>query len=233
MKDSEKELLILKAVQNAGLPVGASYLSQQLGLAPATIGRILSDLDIRGLLTKVSNKGRVLTQDGFRFLSQEAVKEYRKETAAKLANFVTESDKQTLLEVLQVRKLLEPYAAQQACENATEAEILELERLMLEHLHEIRSGGLGSNTDFEIHLAIARSSKVHTIHQILKIILTTNNVYAKFSYVSDQLKHAQIKQHDSIIQAIRERDPQKARIAMENHLIQVMADVEQYYQEPD
>lgn len=233
MQNTDREILILKAIQNTALPVGASYLSQKLNLAPATIGRILTDLDKRGLLMKVSNKGRVLTKKGSDFLMMEADKEEKQKTATKLAGFATESDKQTLLEVLQVRKLLEVYTAEKACINATEDEILTLERLMLEHLHEIRSGGLGSNTDFELHLAIARASKIETIYQILKIILTADNIYSKFSYVSDQLKHTQIKQHDSIIQAIRERNPQKASAAMEAHLTQIMADVEQYYQEPN
>lgn len=233
MKNQEKDLLILKTIQNAGLPVGASYLSQQLNLAPATIGRILTDLEDQDLLSKVSNKGRILTQKGNDYLLQEELKEEKAQTASKLANFVTDADKQTLLEVLQVRKLLEGYSAAQACVNATDDEILELERLMLEHLQEIRSGGLGSNTDFRIHLAIARASKVETIYQILKLILSADNAYAKFSYVSDHVKNTQIKQHDSIIQAIRERDPEKAKEAMEIHLTQIMNDVEQYYQEPD
>lgn len=136
------------------------------------------------------------------------------------------------MEVLQVRKLLEIYTARQACLNATEAEFMELERLMLEHLQEIRSGGLGSNTDFQIHLAIARASKVKTIYQILKLILSSDNVYAKFSYVSDHMKNTQVKQHDSIIQAICRRDPDKAGEFMELHLNQIMDDVKQYYQEP-
>lgn len=233
MRDTQKEILILNAVQSAGLPVGASYLGQELALAPATVGRILTNLDEQGLLKKVSNKGRILTKKGQDFLTRETAREEKKESATKLACFAAESDKNTLLEILQVRKLLEVYTAKQACINATEDEILELERLLLEHLQEIRSGGLGSSTDLEIHLAIARASKVQTIYQILKIILSADNTYAKFSYVSDQLKHIQVKQHDSIIQAVRERDTEKARIAMETHLTQIMADVEQYYQESD
>lgn len=233
MKTTNREISILKSIQNVGIPVGASYLSRQLNIAPATIGRILTDLENQGFLSKVSNKGRVLTQSGTDFLQQEDLREQKAETAERLAVFVTEADKQTLLEVLQVRKLLEGYTARQACQNATEEELLEMERLMLEHLQEIRSGGVGSKTDFRIHLAIAKASKIETIYQILKLILSSDNAYAKFSYVSGHVKNTQIKQHDSIIQAIQERNPEKAEKAMETHLDQIMKDVEQYYQEPD
>lgn len=231
MKTNQKLSLVLQTIKEAGLPVGASYISSRLNMAPATVGRILAELDKNGLLTKVSNKGRILTQKGYEHLAREAQKKEKKETAAQLVHTATKADKTTLLEILQVRRLLEVYTARQACQNATEDEICELERLMLEHLHEIRRGGLGSSIDLEIHLAIARFSRVQTIYQILKIILTEDNVYTKFSYVSDHVKHTQIKQHDAIIQAIRERNPEKAGEAMNIHLTQVMADVEQYYQE--
>lgn len=112
---SQKELLILNAIKNAGLPTDASYLGKQLGLAPASIDRILTELETRGLLTKVSNKGRILTKSGIEFLAQKELKTQKAESVAKLAAFTTASDKNTLLEILQVRKLLKPYAAEQAC----------------------------------------------------------------------------------------------------------------------
>lgn len=78
------------------------------------------------------------------------------------------------------------------------------------------------------------TSTVVTYHQVkLKLILSSNNVYAKFAYVSDHLKNAQIKQHDSIIQAIHDHDPEAAEKAMEAHLDQIMDDVRQYYQETE
>lgn len=229
-KDSDQRtILVLKTIREAELPVGASWLSRKLSIPSATIGRILSDLDKKGFLTKVSNKGRILTEKGNSFLKQAEYAEEKEATARELADFVTESDKSVLLEILQVRKLLEVYAAGEAAIHATDEEIQELEQLMLEHLHEIRSGSLGSDTDFQIHLAIARVSGVQTIQQILKIILTTDNVYTKFSYVSDHLKHTQIKQHDEIIEAIRAHDREQARSAMEHHLNQIIDDVKRYY----
>lgn len=231
MQDTQKKKRILETVRDAGLPVGASYLSQRLNLAPATIGRILTGLEEEKMVTKVSNKGRILTEKGEQYLRQEDLLEEKKQTAGELAAIARESDKSTLLEILQVRRLLEVYAAEQASINATEEEIAQLENLMLEHLHRVRKGELGSEVDFEIHLTIARASGVKTIYQILKLILTKDNAYSKFSYVSDKLKNTQIKQHDSIIQAIRERDAKGAGEAMEAHLLQIISDVETYYQE--
>lgn len=231
MIDQAKKKMVLQSVQEAGLPVGASYLSQKVDLPPATIGRVLAQLEEEELVTKVSNKGRVLTCKGEHVLRQEELAEERQKTAGELAEIAAKSDRDSLIEILQVRRRLEVYTAEQACLHATEEEIVNLETLVLAHIHEVRAGGLGSDADFEIHLAIARASRVNTIYQILKLILSKDNAYTMFSYVSDQLKNAQIKQHDTIIQAIRDRDPERAGKEMDSHLLQIMEDVKRYYEE--
>ena len=231
MIDKQKSLTILKSVQDAGIPIGATYLSKELSIPPASIGRILTELEDEKLIEKVSNKGRVLTDKGRQFLTHAATVKAKEENATGLVKLIVSADKTTLMEILQIRKLLEGYTIQLACKNATEEEINRLERLMLEHLHLIRNGELGNQIDLEIHLAIADISRNKTLSQLLKIMLTGDNVYTKFSYVSDSIKHTQIKQHDTIIQAIREHDPDKGKIAMETHLDQVMNDLAKYFHE--
>ena len=69
MIDKQKSLTILKSVQDAGIPIGATYLSKELSIPPASIGRILTELEDEKLIEKVSNKGRVLTDKGRQFLT--------------------------------------------------------------------------------------------------------------------------------------------------------------------
>lgn len=228
--DNKKNDLILESMRKVGLPVGATFLSKQHALPPATIGRILFNLEQQGLIEKMSNKGRIVTQKGRDYLLEAETHRENVKNASRLAQLATKNDKNTLLEILQIRKLLEGYTAELACANAKDSDIENLERLMLEHLHLIRSGELGSCIDLEIHLTIAEISGNKTLHQILKVMLTGDNVYTKFSFVSDKVKHTQIKQHDAIIQAIRDRAPERARTAMETHLSQVMSDLENYYE---
>lgn len=229
MTDNQRIHFILKSIQDIGLPIGATYLSKKHDIPPATIGRTLAVLEEQGLIKKISNKGRVITDKGRNYLIQEEVRNAKAKNANKLVQLVSKADKNTLLEILQTRKLLEGHTAELACHNAEDSEIDELEHLMLEYLHLIRSGELGSHIDLEIHLTIAKMSRNRTIYQILKIMLTGDNVYTKFSFVSDKLKHIQVKQHDAIIQAIRERSPEKARKSMEMHLEQVIDDLEKYF----
>lgn len=226
-KDSD----ILKAINEIGLPVGATYLSKRLLVPPATIGRSLAELDEAGLIKKISNKGRLLTDKGKEFLAREELEKEKEQDASRLVQLITKADKGTMLEILQTRKLLERYTVELACSNATESELNELERLVLEHIHVVRQGGLGSEQDLAIHLAIAKISHNKTIYQILKLMLMEGNVYTKFSHVSDSMKHTQVKQHDAIIQAIQERSVEKAKLALEVHLDQIMEDVLEFFQD--
>jgi len=230
MVDYEKTSEILKMISETGLPVGAAYLSKQLSIPSATVGRLLAELDREGLVKKVSNKGRLITGKGERFLWEKELEKQKEQNANQLVQLITKSDKATMLEILQTRKLLEGYTVELACKNATESELNELEHLMLEHLHTVRQGGLGSQQDLEIHLTIAKVSRNQTIYQILKLMLMEGNVYTKFSYVSDNMKHTQVKQHDKIIQAIQERSVDRAKAALETHLDQIIEDVEEYFQ---
>ena len=227
--DHQRTSTILHAMQEASFPVGASFLSKKLQIPPATIGRCMSELEQNGLISKISNKGRILSPEGIAFLEHEEQEQQKEKNAAELILLTKRADKRTLMEILQTRKLLEGYTARLAASNATEDEIAELERLMLEHLHQINRGQLGSQIDLQIHLTISRIAKNRTIFQILQIMLTEDNVYTNFSSVADPVKHRQIKQHDAIIRAIREHNPSEAESAMELHLDQVMQDLEQYF----
>lgn len=233
MLDNPKSILVLETIKKSGLPVGASFLSKELTIPPATIGRILTDLEKHGYVSKISNKGRTINEKGLQYLSQVDLKKEQRKDTDQLLSLVTDAAKDNLLEILQVRKLLEAVTVEMACKNATDMEIMELEYLILEHIHLIRQKKLGSNLDLEIHLGIAKASGNQTIYQILKVLLTSDNVYTKFSYVSEHVTHTQIKQHDAIIQAIKERSPEKAKLAMEEHLDQVIEDVNNYYHEED
>lgn len=228
--DSSKISLILKKMQEIRLPVGATYLSSQLSIPPASIGRILAELEKEGLVEKVSNKGRVITEKGQQYLEQEEEARKKETNARELIHMISQNDRTVMLEVLETRKLLEGYTAGQACRLATDEEIDHLEGLIAEHMHAIRSGQLGNTLDLDIHLTIAKMARNSTICQILRLILTGGDTYTKFSFASDNSRSRQIRQHDEIIRAIRDRDPERASRAMEEHLDQVISDVNQYFE---
>jgi GntR family transcriptional repressor for pyruvate dehydrogenase complex len=230
MKDDLK-LLILNSIRESGVPVGAVYLSERLNIPSATVGRVLSSLENEGYIEKVSNKGRQLTDKGKSYLVDRKNWTHKINTASKLLNIVESISKERLLEILQVRQLLEDLTVELACKNATEHELQELDKIMLDYAYDLRYGGLGNEYDLQLHLKIAEISHNQTVHQILKLILTEKNAYTKFSSVADSLKNMQLIQHDEIVQAVKARDVTRAKLAMSRHINKIIADVMQYYYE--
>lgn len=221
---------LLNAIKEFNLPVGAIYLSDKLNITPATTGRMLANLEKDGLLEKISNKGRQLTEKGNDYLIQEKAKIKKLKTANALIHMVENSSKEKLIEILDVRKILEVKSIELACHNANDEDIAKLDNILADHLYVLRHGELGSDQDLNLHITIAKISGNNTIYQILKLILTEEDTYTKFSYVADHVKEVQMKQHSDLIEAIRCHDAVAGKIAMEKHLDQVTSDVKKYYE---
>lgn len=219
---------ILKAVNDSDVPVGAIYLSEKLGIPSANIGRTLIRLESSGLVAKVQNKGRSITELGRRRLEEEAQKNSKISIANELIHIASTEDKENLLEILKVRKLLEVYTARRCAENVTPEMIKELGDIQFEYIYELRHGRTGSEQDLDLHLKIAEYSGNHTVARILQLLLTDNNSYAEFSracMISERLRQSE---HGPLLEAIREKNGEKAAREMEIHLDQVMKNVKHY-----
>lgn len=218
---------LLSAVRDIKAPVGAMYLSQILALPQATVGRYLLKLEKEGCLKQVGNKGRVLTEKGKNYLDYESLHQRREKTANSLINIVLGKERVHLKEVIEIRMLLEVYAVEQACLRATNEDFQELDRIMLEYVREVRYGGSGDELDLQTHLSLAKFSQNAVLYQILKIILTQDKAYAQFASISEK-RGSIIKcleQHEAIVNAVKSRNVEAAKKAMETHLNKVMNDI--------
>lgn len=220
---------ILSAIKYADCPMGAGFLSEKMQIPQASIGRMLNSLEQRGFLQKVSNKGRQITPAGLSWLEEQHARKAKLYSSQKLISIVEELSKERLLEILDIRKLLEGTSVELACNNASDEDIKVLEDILLDHMYAVRHDESGSAEDLRLHLTIAKLSKNVTLYQIIELILTGKNAYDTFSAVADHVTHTQIQQHTDLIAAIKTRDSVHAREAMIRHLDQVISDVKKYY----
>ena len=225
----KSNLEILQLIRNYNMPVGATFLGEQLGLPQATVGRILLTLEQKGLLEKVSNKGRRLTSQGMDYVSQQEQLHDKLNAAKSIIETAESGSKKKLYKILEIRLALEALSAERACTNASPEDLQQLDAIMLEYLHELKRGGIGSEQDLQLHLKIAEASGNDTLEQMLRLILTQEKAYTKFSMMSPHFTNILIKQHSDIVEAIRNKDAQHAREAMVAHLNHVMEDVRLYY----
>jgi DNA-binding FadR family transcriptional regulator len=226
MTDQDDQITILKEIDKASGPVGASTLCHSLLWSQATIGRQLVSLEKKGYLKRVSNKGRILTPEGYKFLKEEAISNNKHEIAKELANLSNDSDENTLIEIVRIRELLEPYAAAGAAEQANERDIYHLENLAFAHRYNLSQGLTGNEENLSFHLEIARINKNRMLQKTLELLLTANSAYIEFSKAGEDQRELQVTDHFRILNAIRDRNPSAARQAMMDHLGDVAKDVE-------
>ncbi len=230
MAEKNNLILLLKEIDKAGGPVGASTLCHNLFCSQATVGRQLDYLEKNGYLRKVSNKGRVLTPEGLKFLKVEDINYSKNKLANELVNLSLNRGVDTLLEIIRIRELLEPYAAAGAAERANKRDIYNLENLAFAHRYQLSQGLAGNEENLRFHLEIARINNNRTLLKTLELLLTSNEAYVEFSKAGEAQHELQVTHHFAILNAIRDRNASGAHKAMFEHLEDVAKDVEQSLQ---
>jgi len=126
----------------------------------------------------------------------------------------------TLLEITEIRILLESQSAFWAAKRASDEELEELKGILGES-HKCLENNLEcqDRVHFAFHEAIVRLSKNSFVIRLLSSIHAEIEAQrAKFEGISPVDQIALIKDQEEIIHAILKREPEKARKAMEKHL---------------
>lgn len=225
-KNENHSIIILKEMSEANIPVGAIYLGEKLQIPQASVGRILQQLEEENLVAKIGRKGRIVTKEG-----EEYIREYDRQhsliqTLYNIANIHNEEvSRNKLLEVMEVRLLLEIKTAELACKNRSNAERDELKRYILEWKMALHNGETGSEQDLKLHLQIAKMANNDTLYSMCRLLLTEDNVYTGFSANAEHLLTIQSEQHETIVNAIVKQDANAAKEAMRIHLISISNDI--------
>jgi len=150
-------------------------------------------------------------------------------TEASLADPLTsmvEKNPKMLYALAEVRMGLETWSAYLAAERATDEDINRIEELYLEMERQAARGGWEPDIDARFHYAITAAAhntlQLHVLNTIHGLFHTTIMValmefYQKEGYIERLPRH-----HREILDAIRARQPERAREAMRTHLELVM-----------
>jgi GntR family transcriptional regulator, transcriptional repressor for pyruvate dehydrogenase complex len=124
-----------------------------------------------------------------------------------------------LHEIGEARLILETELAALAAERCETADLKRLEQLLEEMDLNLANGGREyPSLDVEFHLAIAKSSKNQLLHSLLAPIRGLLQEFIAKSQELPGIKQSAQEHHAKILQALRQRNPEKARRAMRAHL---------------
>jgi GntR family transcriptional repressor for pyruvate dehydrogenase complex len=130
-------------------------------------------------------------------------------------------EKDDLIDIFYIRKIVEPHIAELAAEKATPEEIKELDAIMEEH-EENLSGGLHAiRTDSAFHNYLARMAKNRVLerllHAIVDLLTETRQEYLQ----NEEREHNSLHGHRDIHAAIKSGDGNAAKLAMRRHLTNI------------
>jgi len=127
-------------------------------------------------------------------------------------------EKDDLVDIFSLRKILEPGIAQLAAENATAEEIAELEGILKEQEETMVAGQDPFRNDTQFHHALARMSRKRVLERLFRAVADLRGQTRERYRQTDERKQKSLHGHRNVLAAIKDRDGVAARKAMRDHL---------------
>lgn len=127
--------------------------------------------------------------------------------------------RETLLQAIEVRGILEVEAIALAAERATPSDLLEMERALQKIERALATGNDPLMHSPAFHLCLAAATHNEVLAEIIKpfIALMARGAKVISNTVADAVHH-ELELHRELYEAVRSRDPERAKASMRAHL---------------
>ncbi len=234
MSVPELELDVLTALDSSERPLGACVLHTRLGdkhhIGQATIGRLLLEMDTRGLTTRHSYAGRTITSTGRAYLDHISGTATFMREQDLLFQTLTAQDAKTLFAVLEVRYGFEGYCAFLAAKRATDDDIECLRSILRQDEQAFARGESGDCEDALFHEAVARAAHNPILEHTVRLVRQAS----AFAPIIAAILRSRLSEGDKypdlydILDRIEKRDPDGARDKMCVHIDKMRLELEAF-----
>jgi len=202
---------IMELIKNNELKPGDKFppereLAEKLSISRGSLRQAFRVLESKGLIKSKPGGGRY-------------IREIRKNGHNDTENIILSLEKASILELLEAREIFEVKIAEIAAQRAT-VEDTELIEQVLNKMNE--EEGLKDNkkteSDTEFHLAIARASHNFVFVNIIRLHLDLLKETREKTQQIPGRREELWREHQAILQAIKERDSKRAGEVMLKHL---------------
>lgn len=212
-----KRLIVDRKLQPGDKLLSERELSEKLDVSRASVREAFSALEIMGIIEIRPGEGSF-------------VKPVSYEGMLEPLSFLLQVEIEDLMQLLEVRKILEVETAALAAMRAREDDLEELEQALNNMREQITSGEIGDLSDADFHFAIARATGNVILVRVMSTIsdLMTNTFKAsrKKLFLMEHMPELLYESHRQIFEAIAQHNPQTARKAMREHLTLVESGME-------
>ncbi len=177
-------------------------LSETFRVSRATVREAVLSLKTMRLVDRRQGNGTFVIASGEEALVQPLA-----------SSFFHEKD--NLIDIFSLRKIIEPEVVRLASENAVAEEVEELEEILEEQEKEIASAGYPIQTDRNFHRLLGQMAKNRVLERLLLALFDkTREIHLQ----SEKRKEKSLQGHRDIVVAIKRGNGEAARQAMQRHL---------------
>jgi GntR family transcriptional repressor for pyruvate dehydrogenase complex len=127
-------------------------------------------------------------------------------------------EKDDLIDIFSLRKIIEPEVAQLASENATPEEIGELEKILKKQETEVTNSENPIQTDTHFHHLLARMAKNRVLERLMLALVDLLGKTRETYLQSEERELKSLRGHQDILTAVKNGNGTAARQAMRKHL---------------
>ncbi len=225
---------ILSILEDKAEPVGSGLLRQLLTargveISEATVGRVLSEMDNKDLTQRLGFQGRVITSSGKQKLEEMRSFQHRQTYGNRFLKTLDSKKKEDLIDILVARRAIERELARLAAEHATEGEIRLMESVCQEQEKYIAIKRITAEQDVRFHELVALSARNKVLTAALDLIRHDGQLSPTLEYIRTTVGGKLAIGHSKILEAIKQRDPEKAEQAMVQHIESLIEDVQKFW----
>ena len=235
LNDNERvEFELFNLLTNVQDPMGSVTLNlllkeKNLDVSSATIGRMLVKFDHQGLTTRHGFRGRVLTEAGLKRLKELKDKQKLVELTSKFYESIDAESKDNLIEVLIARRGIEQESVRLAAIHGTREDFHNLKKLYSRQNMDAANGIDSPEIDVLFHQAIGKASKNKVLSAAYDFIWQNGRFSPVMEFIRIAVGGTISVDHGKILNALLERNAEKAVKCMANHIDSLIRDVEKYW----
>lgn len=137
--------------------------------------------------------------------------------------------KKILLDLFEIRLIIEPEIAALSAERASEEQIKKMQLICEEIERDILEGLDHSKKDRELHAIIAKSSKNSVVSRLIPIINNSIDEGVIATRYNENINNKVIKMHKKIVEAISQHEVENARNFMRQHIVDAINEINFIY----
>ncbi|MGC8659179.1 MAG: FadR/GntR family transcriptional regulator [Desulfomonilaceae bacterium] len=203
-----------KAIGEGRFKVGEKLPSQPdlaelMGVSRPSIREAVKLLELQGMIESVQGGGTLVRNIA------------AQEIGTPIETLLV-SDKEKVIELMDVRALLEVWSAKRAAHNRTEDELKQILTLTEEMEKDFASGSIRYELDAKFHKEIAGATHntilTHIVGSVFDLIRESIRFHREEIFVSRNDQRKILEHHKKIYEAIRDSDPERSEVSMHEHL---------------